>query len=281
MTELVDLYRTISSLAGLPDSSVAADVDGDNVAALLDAPDKILKEEAYSQYGRCLDPDLGLRAEESWSKASPDSANEPDWYFNNCEGVAAENMTSMGYTVRTASWRLTEWYEWDKSRCVAKFGQKALGVELYWHASSSPGEPLNFDQGEDVNLANLPKNAATVTELRAKLRKHFDTGLDLGCPPEPEGDDSLASWELEPHPLGVWKDEEAHALALGHGSPMALKAQRRLHAAPGDKRKQSWPALKRKQSKGGPLQPSSVRWASPSGSGEPNEVSGEPKRRAQ
>ena len=48
-TELIDLYRTIASLAGLPDESIASDVDGTNVAALLEVPATSLKEEAYAQ----------------------------------------------------------------------------------------------------------------------------------------------------------------------------------------------------------------------------------------
>jgi arylsulfatase A-like enzyme len=53
----------------------------------------------------------------------------------------------MGYSVRTARWRLVEWAVPDK---------KFLEVELYDHEK---------DPNEDVNVAKLPENAAVVKEL--------------------------------------------------------------------------------------------------------------------
>ncbi|HEY1110979.1 MAG TPA: sulfatase/phosphatase domain-containing protein, partial [Opitutaceae bacterium] len=60
------------------------------------------------------------------------------------------NHENWGRSVRTARWRCTEW---DEGR---------NGVELYDH---------DTDPGEFTNLANDPKHAATLKELRALLAK--------------------------------------------------------------------------------------------------------------
>merc|ERR1712194_277614 len=53
MVELVDLYRTLASLAGLDTGAIADDVDGADVSASLDKPNTPVKNEAYAQYSRC------------------------------------------------------------------------------------------------------------------------------------------------------------------------------------------------------------------------------------
>ena len=51
--ELIDLYRTVASLAGIDPAAIAADVDGSDASKLLADPATTLKTEAYSQYSRC------------------------------------------------------------------------------------------------------------------------------------------------------------------------------------------------------------------------------------
>ena len=53
LTELLDLYRTLVSLAGLPVDSIESNVDGVDVSPLFDDPSSKLKTAAYSQYSRC------------------------------------------------------------------------------------------------------------------------------------------------------------------------------------------------------------------------------------
>jgi|Transcript_19691 iduronate 2-sulfatase len=180
--ELVDLYRTLASLAGLPADAIAADVDGGDNADLLSSPQKVLKQEAYSQYSRCP-------GDRFWPKRMP---GQPADIFNNCEAVPAHNITAMGYSIRTVQWRFTEWYAWDGASCVAKF-EKALGTELYDHRIAASGSALDFDATENENVASAQPDV--VAALRKKLQLRFATGASLGCPPDPTAEQSYAALE--------------------------------------------------------------------------------------
>ena len=107
--ELLDLYRTLASLVGLPPPD--ADVEGDDMSAALSEPAAMIKADAFAQYSRC-----------PGERDFPDNMIAPeDWALNNCEDVPPQNITYMGYTLRTApassgdsEWRFTEWYSWDR-----------------------------------------------------------------------------------------------------------------------------------------------------------------------
>jgi arylsulfatase A-like enzyme len=105
VVELVDLYPTLATLAGLepPD-----DLDGVSLAAMLDDPQVSVKPAAYTQ-------------------------------------------VRDGYSVRTARWRYTEWSSGSK------------GAQLY---------DMELDAGETTNLADDPKRAQTVAELRSLLQRY-------------------------------------------------------------------------------------------------------------
>lgn len=82
VVELLDLYRTLASLAGLPPPP--EDVEGKDFSALFDAPATVLNEEAYAQYSRCP-------GERDWPSVYP----LQDWAMNNCESVPVQNITYM------------------------------------------------------------------------------------------------------------------------------------------------------------------------------------------
>jgi len=167
LVELVDLYRSIVSLAGLPASAVPVDVDGSDFSSLLKDPEKNLKELAFSQYPRCPHKD------------------HPQWFLNNCENVAADQLGIMGYSVRSHDWRYTEWFKWDGSLCRPDF-TASYGVELYSH-EGEVGHPIDFDAYENENVATDPANEAIIKLHRATLLKNFNiqSRQTQGCPPSP------------------------------------------------------------------------------------------------
>lgn len=66
--------------------------------------------------------------------------------MNNCEGVPSHNISYMGYTVRTASFRYTEWLKWDGARCKAVWPSTIEAAEptmreLYSHEGQHSCEP--------------------------------------------------------------------------------------------------------------------------------------------
>lgn len=193
--ELIDLYRTMVSLAGFDSSLVEEDVDGIDQSPVVYGEATSLRQQAYAQYSRCPRQD------------------EPAWYLNDCERIAAENITVMGFTLRTRTRRFSEWYSFRN--CTPDF-TSILATELYdqqdvgaagyntiaaaaerdeeeeeegssWWSSrrsvvGSDTATMDFDQGTRINVARLYQE--DVSQYRDLLRKRFDRSLNFGCPGE-------------------------------------------------------------------------------------------------
>merc|ERR1712070_77177 len=113
--------------------------DGKSAAGLLDAPETVRNGVAFSQIPR-------------GALVNGMSGNEPQ-----------ENY--MGYSVRTPSWRYTEWRKFDNNTGTADWST-LYGQELY--AEVLGGQCL-FDQ-DHTNVASDPANAAVIDEHSAMLR---------------------------------------------------------------------------------------------------------------
>ena len=114
LVESVDLYPTISSLAGLPPPG---DLDGVDLSPLFHDPATPLKPNvAFSEYPRCASP------ETPWDDRS------------SCVKTERKNFNVMGLSVRVPEWRYTAWMFWNGTLLVPDFGREPAGVELYKHA---------------------------------------------------------------------------------------------------------------------------------------------------
>jgi len=150
-SELQDLYKTVSKLAGLPEPEKG--VEGMDLSPLLDNPSgKAIREVAFSQYSRCPEKD------------------QPVYYHPNCEGVEAKDIGVMGYSVRTDQWRYTEWFKWNGTELRAEWSEPSIGVEFYSHVGDLG---TDFDAFENENVASDPKNAKLMAVHRNILLKHF------------------------------------------------------------------------------------------------------------
>lgn len=169
--ELVDLYRTVASLAGLPPppSSSLGDVQGMDMSAVVANASMIPKHAAFSQYSRCPHSDPSF------------CKGKPDWCHNNCEQVQASDIGVMGYTVRTPSWRYTEWLAWDGNTCQADW-DNVVARELYSHAQEG-FYPIQFDCCENDNVAANPEHATVVQQHHELLiGKYKVPTAPIGCP---------------------------------------------------------------------------------------------------
>jgi hypothetical protein len=168
---------TAIQLTGLS-AKIPASLEGISLAPLLSNPalhqtDPLAwKTAAFSQYPRCMNSSM---------------ASEPPFLATRdpCVGLHANQVTHMGYTMRTSLWRYAEWPAWkchgiggDENRCAdmsvvgavwsgSADWDELAGVELYTHKGDA-GDC--FDCFENENLAYKPEWASTVAALSKQLR---------------------------------------------------------------------------------------------------------------
>jgi iduronate 2-sulfatase len=125
MAELIDLFPTLVELCGLPP---VAGLDGLSLVPVLRNPDTLVKEAAFTQHPR------------------------PAYYDREPEKVPKV----MGYSVRTAAVRYTEWRDWKTGETVAR--------ELY----------EGFDEpAETRNVVDAPQVSGPQAEAERLLRERF------------------------------------------------------------------------------------------------------------
>jgi iduronate 2-sulfatase len=113
LVELIDLFPTLTDLCGL---KAPAGLEGVSLAPVLADPTKAVKEAAFTQHPR------------------------PAYYDRTDAGIP----DAMGYSVRTAAGRYTEWRAWATG--------KLLGAEYYDHARD-PNELTNRADDAGVKAA--------------------------------------------------------------------------------------------------------------------------------
>jgi iduronate 2-sulfatase len=165
LVELVDMYPTLSELAGLP---LPRHLEGQSFAPLLEKPDRPWKDAAFSQF-----PCPALR---EWA-ANPLSDAMRETFFGplieEVEGRLEKESPArfnrqlyenhlMGYAMRTDRFRLVLWVDYRDP------DSDPFGVELY---------DQQADPDENVNLAALPEYAKLVAKLTARLKRAWRAAL--------------------------------------------------------------------------------------------------------
>jgi iduronate 2-sulfatase len=154
VVELLDIYPTVLSALGV---SADETLDGSSLLPMMTKPDSAGAGQngtyALSQFPRCVDP-----------AADP----EGFWEFNNCMLQDRSMFSHMGYSIRTRTWRFTEWYRWNGASLTPDWSD-AVGTELYSHAGDDGSD---FDAFENVNQhEDFPQVA---DDLRDALRFLID-----------------------------------------------------------------------------------------------------------
>ena len=187
LLELVDIFQTIASLAGIM-PNVTDTLEGYDFSPVLVAggvAPKNWRKAAFSQYPRCM---------------NSTQAHEPPFTPNRdpCCGHPAAEFTHMGLSVRTVDWRYTEWRIWDGVNCKPRFEQPPSGIELYSHQGDIT--PACFDCFENVNEAGNANNAAVVKEHAAMIHSQFSCTHDdcnRGCPgSNPDEEDAASAMQI-------------------------------------------------------------------------------------
>lgn len=166
--ELVDMYRTLADLAGLP--GVQSSVQGMSLADAFDSPTKLsptlASKAAFSQIGRC---DCGVYGPNQTHKGNATMCGA-----NACVRTPQgdDQYNFMGYTMRTTEWRYTAWVHWDHVAKRADWSQP-VASELF-NLTLDTGRDFDFD-GYSLNLANNPECAKIVPRLKTQLKAAVQT----------------------------------------------------------------------------------------------------------
>jgi iduronate 2-sulfatase len=127
LVELLDLYPTLASMCRL---KAPANLEGQDLAPVLDDPKVSVKRGAFTQHPR------------------------PAYFDRTDKGVP----DAMGYSIRTANVRYTEWRDWETGKLV--------GRELYDHRT---------DPTEMSNTVENPADAKALSEAVSLLHAQFPT----------------------------------------------------------------------------------------------------------
>ena len=209
LVELVDVFPTLLDLAGLLNVAAIPDVrelEGISLTPVLENPSIHLpaSKPGNGGGGRSSSSTISssssssaLPSSSSWRNASfsqyPKCMNstmefKPPYMGNEdpCTATPSNQFTHMGYTMRTNTWRYTEWPRWictevDVCNDPVDWGH-VDGVELYTHAGD---DGSSFDAFENENLAYTPEYAAVVAELSAALRLGWRSAIPSHLFPPP------------------------------------------------------------------------------------------------
>eukprot|EP00051_Salpingoeca_urceolata_P017080 m.230200 g.230200 ORF g.230200 m.230200 type:complete len:231 (-) comp18857_c0_seq10:395-1087(-) len=145
LTELVDVFPTLASLAGLP---APPGVDGVDIAHLLDDPTGSTFDAAYHQYPACQVKDFNHTRQM-------------------CNQSPKQTFDFMGYSMRTKQWRYTAWYPWNQTTLKAEWSAP-YAAELYFHDGD---DSTNMDEFENENVSESHPSVAKA--LHARLLAFF------------------------------------------------------------------------------------------------------------
>uniref|UniRef100_A0A7S3K2S3 Sulfatase N-terminal domain-containing protein n=1 Tax=Aureoumbra lagunensis TaxID=44058 RepID=A0A7S3K2S3_9STRA len=152
--ELVDIYRTLADLAGLPQPPDHIQGRSLRRTALYNTP---IRNFSLTQYPRCP---------KSWDRL----------WDSNCKRITAKQIPIMGYSLRVNGFRFTEWYQWrDNSihhsmlslHSSSDTPAKIIATELYQFDETQIDDA---DAYERQNLAHIAEAQCSVINFRHALR---------------------------------------------------------------------------------------------------------------
>ena len=161
LVELIDIFPTITELAGLPVPPLCpvnskyplVCVEGTSLTPLLKDPTQQWKKAAFSQYARPAGGMIVIPNEPAFDKTEHE-----------------ENV--MGYSIRVDQYRFTDWYRFNRTTATPNFTD-IWGTELYNHT-----EPTVFFNDENINMAHQPD----MQDMVQKLRKILQAGWRAAQP---------------------------------------------------------------------------------------------------
>ena len=103
LVELVDIYRTVCDVMGVPLPNDTVPIDGTSLKPIITGERQRVKPYALSTFPRCRHPGMPV-----WGQRGIPGGED-----NSCLNVERSSFTWMGYTMRTDRYRYTEWVRWN------------------------------------------------------------------------------------------------------------------------------------------------------------------------
>ena len=167
--ELIDLYPTLTQLAGLDPPPVAWNLPGRNLFAA--SSDATLG--AFSQITRCVNCTLAYAAVNASDECKWDADADRKFFVPCCATPKAE-FAWMGMSVRTTLWRFTMWCRWNGTDLAPDFDAcDTASEELFDHRGGSRDTGFFNPEGEETNVASDPAHKRVKKELRSLIVATF------------------------------------------------------------------------------------------------------------
>ena len=176
LVELIDVYPTIVSLAGLVPPP---DLPGTDLSPLLrhgladtsspPPPTPEAKPRALSEITRCYDCRMAYKFSNDPTQCRRDRTADHSYPVPCCTTPRAE-FEFIGLSMRTNSWRYTRYCRWDGQRLRPEF-TNCLDEALFDHRNDT--ERYEVDDFEHVNHAGEDAYAAVEASLRSELMAAF------------------------------------------------------------------------------------------------------------
>ena len=90
--------------------------------------------------------------------------------WQDCDALSPnknDEVSAMGYSMRTREWRYTAWVHFDRKRFIPLWDEPIMVEELYDHRDEE--HPGVLGHRETINLATQPKYKDTLEKLREQL----------------------------------------------------------------------------------------------------------------
>ena len=192
LAEAVDMYRTLADVVGLHDA-VEASVDGVSLLPLLLDPLTTTppRTAAQSQFPRCYSA-LSPYIPGGRNASSIPGQGLPQLDQTDCQSIPRDRFDLMGYSLRTAGYRITEYRVWDGAKLEGRWDLPPNATELYDHTKDDPNGDVMATEAD--NVAAVPAMASVLAAMSAKLRQRFAPELNTPehSTPEPSTPQTLA-----------------------------------------------------------------------------------------
>eukprot|EP00045_Choanoeca_perplexa_P010749 m.111209 g.111209 ORF g.111209 m.111209 type:complete len:643 (+) comp15379_c0_seq1:1244-3172(+) len=177
LAELVDLYPTLSDLAGLslPDKDHGGEyLGGQSLKPVFENPGTQVKAASLSQFPRCWQNNTH---HPHGDKVGDEKNHTNSWEsMSDCHWTERTGFDYMGYKMRTADYSVVHWVVWDQQTLRPLWNQ-TVGYELYDHHGDDGMAPAAFDDFEVENLAYESEHQELLqqqlTLLHAEVAKWF------------------------------------------------------------------------------------------------------------